>query len=192
MQAMQLQLQICADWIVLCSQRTGGQNLGRGSIKIMILQLATSTTLEFFFVYQLCLSTATMKLSRSRYTNLEYCSVEVLSKHVWIASFFAAACFCSSRRFTIRYYVVDKSNPSKMFHSFSSYCTHEKSFFDDNVHDTTDLIICQQPQFFLCITDPLQLCERMTHRQRLGERRSACMMLERSLAVWIDVRTTLI
>jgi hypothetical protein len=48
MQAMQLQLQICADWIVLCSQRTGGQNLGRGSIKIMILQLATSTTLEFF------------------------------------------------------------------------------------------------------------------------------------------------
>jgi hypothetical protein len=49
MQAMQLQLQICADWIVLCSQRTGGQNLGRGSIKIMILQLATSTTLEFFF-----------------------------------------------------------------------------------------------------------------------------------------------
>lgn len=46
MQAVQLQLQICADWIVLCSQRTGGQNLGRGSIKIMILQLATSTTLE--------------------------------------------------------------------------------------------------------------------------------------------------
>jgi hypothetical protein len=87
---------------------------------------------------------------------------------------------------------VDKSNPSKTFHSFSSYCTRENFFFDDNVHDTTDLINLPTTQFFLCITYPVQLCESITHRQRLGERRSACMMLERSLAVWIDVRTTLV